>query len=150
MYAVISGQNKLVRYSPRGHELPLHPVQPGRSFAEVPLFGSGTYPATAKVVEAARLWVLPGGGDVARSPRRRAQGGTVVLQRCTPRSPPGSHDGRRRQGRVGVRGKRVTRAASTAHDARSAPIDRQDGLLCREASPTSTVDDPKFFGGSLV
>jgi len=59
MYAVISGQMKLVRYSPRGRELLLHLVQPGRSFAEVALFGSGTFPATAEVVEAARLWVLP-------------------------------------------------------------------------------------------
>jgi len=60
MYAVMSGQIKLVRYSPRGRELLLHLVQPGWSFAEVALFGNGTYPATAEVVEAARLWVLPG------------------------------------------------------------------------------------------
>jgi CRP/FNR family transcriptional regulator len=59
MYAVISGQIKLVRYSPRGRELLLHLVSAGQSFAEVALFGSGTYPATAEVVETARLWCLP-------------------------------------------------------------------------------------------
>jgi CRP/FNR family transcriptional regulator len=58
-YAVISGQIKLVRYSPRGRELLLHLVSAGQSFAEVALFGRGTYPATAEVVEAVRLWCLP-------------------------------------------------------------------------------------------
>jgi len=50
---------ELVRYSPRGRELLLHLVSKGQSFAEVALFDRGTYPATAEVVEAVRLWCLP-------------------------------------------------------------------------------------------
>ena len=58
VYAVIEGQVKLVRYSPRGRELLLHMVGPGQSFAEAALFAAGTYPATAEAVEPARLWCL--------------------------------------------------------------------------------------------
>jgi CRP/FNR family transcriptional regulator len=59
MYAVIAGQIKLVRYSPRGKEMLLHLVGPGQSFAEAALFGRGTYPATAVAVEQSRLWCMP-------------------------------------------------------------------------------------------
>jgi len=59
MYAVVEGTVKLVRYTPRGKEVLLHLVRPGTSFAEAALFGEGTYPATAVVVEPARIWVLP-------------------------------------------------------------------------------------------
>ena len=58
VYAVIEGQVKLVRYSPRGRELLLHTVGPGQSFAEAALFAAGTYPATAEAVEPTCLWCL--------------------------------------------------------------------------------------------
>lgn len=59
MYAVLEGQLKLVRYSPRGKEMLLHLVHPGQSFAEAALFGEATFPATAVAVEKSRLWVWP-------------------------------------------------------------------------------------------
>jgi CRP/FNR family transcriptional regulator len=59
MYAVVTGQVKLVRYSPGGKEMLLHLVQPGQTFAEAALFGSGTYPATAVALTETRLWCLP-------------------------------------------------------------------------------------------
>jgi CRP/FNR family transcriptional regulator len=59
MYAVVTGQVKLVRYSPGGKEMLLHLVQPGQTFAEAALFGSGTYPATAVALKETRLWCLP-------------------------------------------------------------------------------------------
>jgi len=58
-YAVLEGQLKLVRYSPRGKELLLHLVHPGQSFAEAALFGEGTYPASAVAVDPSRLWSWP-------------------------------------------------------------------------------------------
>ena len=60
LFAVISGQVKLVKYSPKGRELLLHLVHPGQTFAEAALFAPGTYPATAEVTQACRLWCLPG------------------------------------------------------------------------------------------
>jgi CRP/FNR family transcriptional regulator len=59
LFAVVSGQLKLVRYSPRGRELLIHLVNPGQTFAEAALFAAGTYPATAEVTQACRLWCLP-------------------------------------------------------------------------------------------
>ena len=59
LYAVIDGQLKLVRYSPKGRELLLHLVNPGQTFAEAALFAPGTYPATAEVMQSCRLWCLP-------------------------------------------------------------------------------------------
>ena len=59
LYALISGQLKLVRYSPKGRELLLHLVNPGQTFAEAALFAPGTYPATAEVMKSCRLWCLP-------------------------------------------------------------------------------------------
>ena len=59
LWAVVDGQVKLVRYSPRGKELLLHLVHPGQSFAEAALFADGTYPATAEAVLPSRLWCLP-------------------------------------------------------------------------------------------
>ena len=59
LYALISGQLKLVRYSPKGRELLLHLVNPGQTFAEAALFAPGTYPATAEVMQTCRLWCLP-------------------------------------------------------------------------------------------
>jgi CRP-like cAMP-binding protein len=62
MYAVIEGQLKLVRYSPKGRELLLHVVVPGQTFAEAALFAAGTYPATAEAMQSCRLWCLPRAG----------------------------------------------------------------------------------------
>jgi CRP/FNR family transcriptional regulator len=59
LYAVISGQLKLVRYSPKGRELLIHLVHSGQTFAEAALFAAGTYPATAEATQACRLWCLP-------------------------------------------------------------------------------------------
>ena len=58
-FAVLEGQVKLVRYSPRGKELLLHLVHPGQSFAEAALFGDGTYPATGVAVDPSLLWCWP-------------------------------------------------------------------------------------------
>ncbi len=58
-FAVLEGQLKLVRYSPRGKELLLHLVHPGQSFAEAALFGEGTYPATAVAIDPSLLWCWP-------------------------------------------------------------------------------------------
>jgi CRP/FNR family transcriptional regulator len=59
LFALISGQLKLVRYSPKGRELLIHLVHPGQTFAEAALFAAGTYPATAEATQACRLWCLP-------------------------------------------------------------------------------------------
>jgi CRP/FNR family transcriptional regulator len=59
LFVVLAGQVKLVRYSPKGRELLLHLANPGQTFAEAALFAGETYPATAEVVEAARVWCLP-------------------------------------------------------------------------------------------
>jgi CRP/FNR family transcriptional regulator len=58
-FAVLEGQLKLVRTSPRGKELLLHLVHPGQSFAEAALFGEGTYPASAVAIEPSRVWCWP-------------------------------------------------------------------------------------------
>ena len=59
LFALISGQLKLVRYSPKGRELLIHLVRPGQTFAEAALFAAGTYPATAEAIQPCRLWCLP-------------------------------------------------------------------------------------------
>jgi CRP/FNR family transcriptional regulator len=59
LFVVLAGQVKLMRYSSRGRELLLHLVHPGQTFAEAALFAGDTYPATAEVVEPARVWYLP-------------------------------------------------------------------------------------------
>lgn len=59
LFVVLAGQVKLVRYSPKGREMLLHLVHPGQTFAEAALFAGDTYPATAEVVDPARVWVLP-------------------------------------------------------------------------------------------
>lgn len=58
LFVVLAGQVKLVRYSPKGRELLLHLANPGQTFAEAALFAGETYPATAEVVEPARVWCL--------------------------------------------------------------------------------------------
>jgi len=59
LFVVLSGQVKLVRYSPKGRELLLHLVHPGQTFAEAALFSGNTYPATAEVMEPSRVWNIP-------------------------------------------------------------------------------------------
>ncbi len=59
LFVVLAGQVKLMRYSSKGRELLLHLVHPGQTFAEAALFAGVTYPATAEVVEPARVWYLP-------------------------------------------------------------------------------------------
>ncbi len=59
LFVVLSGQVKLVRYSPKGRELLLHLVHPGQTFAEAALFSGNTYPATAEVMEPSHVWILP-------------------------------------------------------------------------------------------
>lgn len=59
LFVVLSGQVKLVRYSPKGRELLLHLVHPGQTFAEAALFAGNTYPATAEVMEPTQVWSLP-------------------------------------------------------------------------------------------
>lgn len=59
LFVVLSGQVKLVRYSPKGRELLLHLVHPGQTFAEAALFSGNTYPATAEVMEPSHVWSLP-------------------------------------------------------------------------------------------
>ena len=59
LFVVLAGQVKLMRYSSKGRELLLHLVHPGQTFAEAALFAGDTYPATAEVVEPARVWYLP-------------------------------------------------------------------------------------------
>lgn len=59
LFVVLSGQVKLVRYSPKGRELLLHLVHPGQTFAEAALFSGNTYPATAEVMEPSHVWTLP-------------------------------------------------------------------------------------------
>lgn len=59
LFAMISGQLKLVRYSPKGRELLIHLVHPGQTFAEAALFAAGTYPATAEATQPSQLWCLP-------------------------------------------------------------------------------------------
>lgn len=59
LFVVLSGQVKLVRYSPKGRELLLHLVNPGQTFAEAALFCGNTYPATAEVMEPSHVWILP-------------------------------------------------------------------------------------------
>jgi CRP/FNR family transcriptional regulator len=59
MFALLSGQLKLVRYSPKGRELLIHLVHPGQTFAEAALFAGATYPATAEAIQSSKLWCLP-------------------------------------------------------------------------------------------
>lgn len=59
MYAIVEGQMKLVRYTPRGKELLLHVVHPGQTFAEAAMFGEGTYPASAVAVVKTSVWCWP-------------------------------------------------------------------------------------------
>ncbi len=59
LFVVLTGQVKLVRYSPKGRELLLHLVHPGQTFAEAALFAGDTYPASAEILEPTTVWCLP-------------------------------------------------------------------------------------------
>ncbi|MGC7879933.1 Crp/Fnr family transcriptional regulator, partial [Desulforudis sp. 1190] len=58
VFLLQEGRIKLTRQTPDGREHILHYVNPGEVFAEIVLFDGGTYPATAEVVEDARVGVI--------------------------------------------------------------------------------------------
>ena len=58
-FVVASGWVKLYRLSSAGEEVILHVFSAGESFADAAIFGAGTYPVTAEVIEAARLIEIP-------------------------------------------------------------------------------------------
>jgi len=53
-----AGRVKITKTTPDGREHILHYIHPGEVFAEVVLFGDQTYPASAEVVEDARLGLI--------------------------------------------------------------------------------------------
>lgn len=55
LYVVLSGHVKVFRSSPDGREQIVHFLGPGDELAVVPFFDRGPYPATAEVVEDARI-----------------------------------------------------------------------------------------------
>lgn len=55
LFIVLSGRVKVVRTAPDGREQILHLLGRGEAIAVVPFFDRGPYPATAEVVEDARL-----------------------------------------------------------------------------------------------
>ena len=59
LYIVATGRVTVYRASPDGREQVLHTQEAGQPIAEVPLFDGGPYPASARVVEPARLFFLP-------------------------------------------------------------------------------------------
>lgn len=59
LYLVLEGQVKIYRASPDGREQVLHIEGPGSPLAELPLFDSGPYPASARTLEDSRLLFLP-------------------------------------------------------------------------------------------
>lgn len=59
LYVVLEGQVKIYRSSPDGREQVLHIEGPGDPLAELPLFDSGPYPASARTLEESRLLFLP-------------------------------------------------------------------------------------------
>lgn len=61
-YFVVEGTVQIYRLNDSGRMLVLHVIQPGESFAEVPLFdeeAADTYPATAETLERSTLLFLP-------------------------------------------------------------------------------------------
>ena len=59
LYMVESGRVRIYRLSADGREQVLHIEGPGRPVAELPLFDSGPYPASAVTIEESRLLFLP-------------------------------------------------------------------------------------------
>ncbi|HHN66879.1 MAG TPA: Crp/Fnr family transcriptional regulator [Thermopetrobacter sp.] len=58
MYLLETGRVRLVRHTPDGHQVPLHTVSPGESFAEASLFAS-EYHCDCVCLAAARVTLLP-------------------------------------------------------------------------------------------
>ncbi len=56
---LLAGRVKLIRSGPDGREQVLHLVRAPASFAEAAVFGPGVFPATAEVIEAGELAVVP-------------------------------------------------------------------------------------------
>jgi CRP/FNR family transcriptional regulator len=58
-FAVLSGQVKIYKLSPRGDEQILHLYGPGETFGEAAMWAKIDFPAHAQAVEDARLLVVP-------------------------------------------------------------------------------------------
>jgi len=58
LYFVKTGRVKIAKSTPDGREQILHFLQDGDIFAEVVLFDGGAYPATAEVLEDARVGII--------------------------------------------------------------------------------------------
>lgn len=61
-YLLVEGTVQIYRLNQEGRMLVLHVIQPGESFAEVPLFGPSvaeTYPATAETLNASAFLFVP-------------------------------------------------------------------------------------------
>ncbi|MGI6096843.1 MAG: Crp/Fnr family transcriptional regulator [Dethiobacteria bacterium] len=72
IFILKQGRIKLTKVNPDGKEQILHFVEPGGIFAEVVLFDAGPYPATAEVIEDARVGMLLNSdleGLVCKSPK---------------------------------------------------------------------------------
>ncbi|NJB67717.1 CRP/FNR family transcriptional regulator [Desulfobaculum xiamenense] len=54
-YVVFEGQVKIFKVSPEGREQIIHIYGPGETFAEVPVFEGGRFPASAETTAASRL-----------------------------------------------------------------------------------------------
>src|SRR3974390_157195 len=55
LFLIASGKIRIFKLSPSGREQVLAVEGPGSSFAELPVFGGGAYPASASVLENAEL-----------------------------------------------------------------------------------------------
>lgn len=58
VFCLIQGLVKIFKVSRDGREQTLHFIQPGGVFAEVVLFDGGSYPATAQVLEDAKIFLI--------------------------------------------------------------------------------------------
>lgn len=58
VFFVKSGRIKITKQTKDGREHILHFINPGEVFAEVVMFGDGTYPATAEVVEDSTIGMI--------------------------------------------------------------------------------------------
>ena len=63
-YVILDGWVKVFRQGADGSETVIHVFSRGESFAEAVIFESGDYPASAEVVEEARLLAVPARGFV--------------------------------------------------------------------------------------
>jgi CRP/FNR family transcriptional regulator len=57
-FCIKTGAVKIYRSTPDGKEVVLHIAGPGESFAEVPVFDGGRYPATAETIKPSTLYFI--------------------------------------------------------------------------------------------